>query len=99
ASRYPDARLVVKSLVSPQQVEALRNNRIDVGFVTLPIDSEGLSVEPIMRERLVVAIPKRHALARRKQIALRALSSETLIIFPLHMSPGRYQLITAMCRR
>lgn len=33
-TRYPDTRIVVKSLITPQQLEALRNNRIDVGFVT-----------------------------------------------------------------
>ena len=38
AAQHPTARLVVKSLVTSQQIEALRNNRIDVGFVTLPID-------------------------------------------------------------
>jgi DNA-binding transcriptional LysR family regulator len=91
--------LVVKSLVTSQQVEALRNNRIDAGFVTLPVDAEGLVVETILSERLVVAFPKRHPLSHRKQVALRALSGETMIVFPLHMSPGRYQLITGMCLR
>ena len=99
AARHPDARLVVKSLVTSLQVEALLNNRIDVGFVTLPVDAEGLALETILRERLVVAFPKRHPLSHRKQISLRALSGDTMIVFPLHMSPGRYQLITGICRR
>jgi DNA-binding transcriptional LysR family regulator len=99
AARFPDARLIVKSLVSSQQVEALRNNRIDVGFVTLPIDGEGLAVEAILREPLVVALARRHPLSRRGRVTLRILSAETMIVFPLHMSPGRYQLITGICRR
>jgi len=99
AARYPDARLVVKSLVSFEQVEALRNNRIDVGFVSSPVDDESLAVETILREPLVVALPTRHPLSHRRRITLRALSGDTMIVFPLHMSPGRYQLITGMCRR
>ena len=99
AELHPEIRVVVKSLVTPQQVEAIRNNRIDLGFLTLPVDGEGLAIEPILRERLVVALPKHHPLASRKRITLRALGSETLIIFPLYMSPGRYQLITGLCRR
>ena len=98
-ARYPDTRIVVKSLITPQQLEALRNNRIDVGFVTLPIDGDGLATEVVLREHLVVALPKRHPLSKRRQVTLQALSSETMIVFPLHMSPSRYQLITGMCRR
>jgi DNA-binding transcriptional LysR family regulator len=98
-ARHPEARLVLKSLITPHQVEALRNNRIDIGFVTLPIDGDNLTAEVVLREHLVVALPKRHTLASRRRIALQALSSETMIVFPLNMSPGRYQLITGMCRR
>ncbi|MBI3935317.1 MAG: LysR family transcriptional regulator [Acidobacteria bacterium] len=99
ADRHPEVRMVVKSFVTPQQVEALRNNRIDIGFITLPVEGKDLTVEPILRERHVVAMPKSHPLASRKRVTLRALASETWIIFPLYMSPGRYQLIADLCRR
>jgi len=36
--------VVVNSKVTPQLFEALRNGRIDVGFVTLPIESEGPAI-------------------------------------------------------
>lgn len=98
-SRHPKVHLVLKSLVTFQQMEALRNGRIDIGFVTLPVDREGLAVETIFRERLLVALPRKHPLARRRRIALRLLASETLIIFPLTMSPNRYQLIAGLCRQ
>lgn len=98
AGRYPKIHIVVKSLVTPQQVESLRNGRVDVGFLTLPVDGEGLTIETLWRERLVVALPETHPLAARKRIPLRALAGETLIIFPLYMSPGRFQLIARMCQ-
>ena len=98
AMRNPKVHFVVKSLVSLQQVEALRNGRIDLGFVTLPVDSEGLLTETILRERLVVAMRQNHPLARRRRVPLQALSSETLIVFPLQLSPGRYDVITGLCR-
>src|SRR5581483_10826362 len=84
--RYPKIHVVVKSRVTPQQIEALRNGYIDVGFVTTPVESEGLNIVPINSEPLVVAIPKNHPLASRRRLTLRSLASETLIIFPLHMS-------------
>jgi DNA-binding transcriptional LysR family regulator len=96
--RHPKIHIVVKSLVTPRQVEALRNGRIDIGFLTLPVDSEGLVIETILQERLVVALPEKHPLAARRRIPLRALAGETLIIFPLYMSPGRFELIARMCQ-
>jgi len=96
--RHPKIHIVVKSLVTPRQVEALRNGRIDIGFLTLPVDSEGLVIETILQERLVVALPENHPLSPRRRIPLRALAGETLIIFPLYMSPGRFELIARMCQ-
>lgn len=96
--RHPKIHIVVKSLVTPRQVEALRNGRIDIGFLTLPVDSEGLVIETILQERLVVALPENHPLSARRRIPLRALAGETLIIFPLYMSPGRFELIARMCQ-
>lgn len=98
AKRHPKVHFVVKSLASEQQAEALRNGRIDVGFITLPVDREGLAMETVLRERLVVAMREKHPLSHRRRVPLRALSSETLILFPLHLSPGRYDVITGLCR-
>lgn len=99
SERNPRVQILIKGLITPKQVEDLRNGIIDVGFVTLPIESEGLSVETILRERLVVALPKKHPLAKRSTVPLRALANETMIIFPLQLSSGRYEIIAEMCRR
>ncbi|HWP85214.1 MAG TPA: LysR substrate-binding domain-containing protein [Terriglobia bacterium] len=98
SQRFPRTHLIAKSLVTFQQVEALRSGRIDVGFLTLPVEREGLVAETILRELHLVALPRNHPLASRRRIPLRALANETLIIFPLSMSPGRYQLIAGLCR-
>lgn len=99
ARRNPALAITVKSLPTPQQIEALRNSQIDLGFITIPVPHEGLAVEPLWKEPLVVALPRAHALASRGRIALRALERETLILFPLYMSPGRYESIADMCRK
>ena len=97
--RHPSLELTVKSLPSPQQIDALRNSQIDLGFITVPTPHEGLMIEPLWSEPLVVALPTKHALAARRAIPLRALERESLIIFPLYMSPGRYESIADMCRK
>ncbi|SRR5579885_147739 len=98
ADQNPKTHVVLKSLVTLQQTEALRNGRIDLGFLTLPVDDEGLTVEPILRERLMVVMRKNHPLSARKRLPLRALANETLIVFPLYLSPGRFEMITSLCR-
>ena len=98
ARRHPKIHVLVKSLVTPHQVEALRNGRIDVGFLTLPVNLEGLAMETILRERLVVAMRENHPLSTRRRVPLRVLANETLIVFPFQMSIGRYELIAGMCR-
>jgi DNA-binding transcriptional LysR family regulator len=97
--REPPLDLIVKSLPTPQQIDALRSSQIDLGFITVPTPHEGLVIEPLWSEPLVVALPNGHPLAARRAIALRALERETLIIFPLYMSPGRYESIADMCRK
>ncbi len=99
SKRHPKVHILIRSFPTPRQAEALRNGRIDVGFLTLPLDMEGLVVETILKERLVVAMPKSHPLARRRRIPLRALANDTQILFPLErMASGRYELIARLCR-
>src|SRR5689334_4338729 len=75
--RQPALELTVKSLPTPQQIDALRNGQIDLGFITVPAPHEGLLVEPLWSEPLVVALPRKHPLAARRAIPLRALERES----------------------
>ena len=99
SDRYPKVRVLIKSLATPKQVEFLRAGLIDVGFLTLPVEHEGLDIETILQERFLVAMPEHHPLSKRRRIPLRALANETMIIFPLHLSPGRHERTAEMCRR
>lgn len=101
ADRHPEVQILVKNLETFRQIEALNNGRIDVGLVTLRLvlDSEGLVIETILRDRLVVAMPTDHPLSARKVVPLRALANETLILDPLHKNQARHGLITEMCRQ
>src|SRR5262249_53585765 len=55
--RYPDVHLELRSLSTPAQIMALREGRIQVGFVIQPIEEPSLAVETVAREPLVVALP------------------------------------------
>jgi len=86
--RWPDVRLDLIELRSPDQPAALRTGRIEVGFVCSPIDASGLVERIVSRERLVVALPAKHPLARRKRVPVGALRFEPYVRVPPEIEPG-----------
>src|SRR5438067_524059 len=65
--RYPRVRLASYQMPGPEQAEALRRHRIDLGFVHPPVpEGPHLSFERVMDEPFVAAVPSAHKLARKK---------------------------------
>lgn len=96
--RHPNVHLIVRTLSTVQQVEALRDGRIQIGFVRIPIDDGTLATETVMQQPLKLALPETHKLARLTCVPLSALADERHIMFSRDASPGFYDLIVAACR-
>lgn len=94
----PSVEVLFQNLTPEAQVEALHRGRIDIGFVGLPIEAEGVVSEVTGRERLVAAIPEVHPMARNERIRLRDLSGEAYTLWPRHLSPGRYDQLLSVFR-
>src|SRR5690606_17135467 len=73
AAQIPMLRLTVHSKYAVDPVEALRSGALDVAFMRGPLDVEGLESCELLREQLVVVLPMRHPLARRRRVAMRSL--------------------------
>ena len=97
-ARCPDVEVELSALSPAQQVEALREGRIQVGILRPPVDDAGLVVESIRSESLVVAMPERHPLARRARVRLADLHGDAMILFPRDSSPSRYDMLVDVCR-
>src|SRR5262245_26460331 len=95
AERYPDVHLGLRTLSVAQQVHDLKEDRLTVGFVTLPVDDPLLCVKNVHFEPLVVALPAKHPLASQRRIKARALAREPLIAFPRQMNPGYVDSVIA----
>jgi DNA-binding transcriptional LysR family regulator len=95
----PSVEVLFQNLTPEAQIEALHAGRIDIGFVGLPIEAEGLVTEVTGRERLVAAIPEDHPMAHHGRIALRDLSGEAYTLWPRHLSPTRYDQLLSVFRR
>lgn len=100
-SRFPGVNLSLQERSTEEQIELLRSGSVDVGFLRLPVDDpEGrLVVQPILTERLILALPKGHRLAKRRAVAVKSLAKEPFVSLPRHAAPGLHEQIEAMCRR
>jgi DNA-binding transcriptional LysR family regulator len=97
--RFPDIELTLRELTTSQQIRALRDGRIQVGILRPPISDVTLSVETLLKEPLLVALPEPHPLARQKSLPVEALAQERFIIFPRAQGPGLYDQIISLCQQ
>jgi DNA-binding transcriptional LysR family regulator len=96
--QYPGVRIELHYMSTGVQIEELREGRLSVGFVNLPIQASFLVTETILREPLWLAVPKRHRLAKQKTVAVTSLKEEQMILFPRRVTPGVHDTITGTCR-
>jgi DNA-binding transcriptional LysR family regulator len=67
--------------------ERLGNNQIDIAFIRTPLaNPEGLLINPLQEEAVVVALPSSHTLARSNgrsdnTLPLKSLAAETFVIY------------------
>lgn len=78
AERFPDTPLEVVPIPMAEQLEALREGRVDACFARLPIDQDGMSAIPLYRELPVVVVPKDHPLSIFDQVGMGDLSDERI---------------------
>ncbi|MGD8201015.1 LysR family transcriptional regulator [Ornithinimicrobium sp. W1679] len=84
ATAMPDVSLQVRTeMLTPEQEQALLDDRLDVGVLRLPTASPELDHVVVARERLVVALPADHALAGPGESAVRLadLSDDAFITY------------------
>lgn len=93
----PDVHLVWHVLGSADQVQRIRENRLDLGLINTPIDHDGVLVQLAHREPLVVVMPATHRYANRRSIALRLLKSEVFIMGERHLAPSYYDQVIGAC--
>ncbi|MDJ0703868.1 MAG: LysR substrate-binding domain-containing protein [Leptolyngbyaceae cyanobacterium MO_188.B28] len=98
--RFPDIHLQLKRLSTDEQVNALRDEEIQIGLLHPPIDAPFLTQEVIYQEPLIAAIPDIHPLAKQapKQISVKDLASEPFILFPRRVGPILYDAIISFCQ-
>jgi DNA-binding transcriptional LysR family regulator len=76
ARLHPNVSIEPRSYDWRQEVAALHSGEVDVAFVWLPVDPEGLDLEVIAQEARMCAMAKRHPLADREWLSIMDLVDE-----------------------
>jgi DNA-binding transcriptional LysR family regulator len=97
-ARHPDVALALQDLTSEEQVQAMKEHKLDVGLLRPPVPgAESLSSEIVFREPFVVALPRNHKQARQKSIDIKDLAQESFLMVPRSLGPGFYDQIIRYC--
>jgi DNA-binding transcriptional LysR family regulator len=97
----PMVSLTLEECLSNESVDRLRNERMDVAFIRTTLgDGNGLVVDSLLEEPMVVALPSTHTLAQSKvgtTISLERLARETFILYG-PPGTGMYDSTIAACQ-
>lgn len=97
----PEVRVDLEEAGTTELAVALRQQRLDAAFVRSPVgDIPGVTVDPVLEEPMVVALPSSHALCRGASdpIPLASLAGEAFILYRRPSGPGLYDAILTACR-
>ncbi|HBT31722.1 MAG TPA: LysR family transcriptional regulator [Pusillimonas sp.] len=96
--RRPKVKVALYNMTKAQQLEALRERRITIGFNRLVPDEDDLAVEIVLREPFLVGLYKGHPLCKRTYITLADLDNEPLVVYPNAPMHGLGEEIAAAFR-
>jgi LysR family hydrogen peroxide-inducible transcriptional activator len=79
-NNVPQMPLVLQENFTIKLIELLRAGELDAAIMALPFNQQGLMVQPVYDEPFMVALPRHHVWAKRKNINSEELKSETMLL-------------------
>jgi DNA-binding transcriptional LysR family regulator len=98
-ARYPNVRLDLHELPTAEQTSALLGGDLDLGIVRAAAPDPRLRAETFAKEPLLIALDRRHRLARQRQVRVADLATEPWIMFPHHIAPLLHEQVMQLCAR
>ncbi len=105
-NQYPDITLALSENNAAEIIEAVQASRLHCGLLRVPVSRPpGLVFEPLLYEKVVVALPLDHALAgqtatgRPRTLKLADLRDTDMILVRRPGAPGMYANLMALCEQ
>ncbi|MDD2705697.1 MAG: LysR family transcriptional regulator [Acidocella sp.] len=96
---FPDVDISLHTMTKEEQVEALRQRRITIGFNRLVAKYPDIRSRVVMWERLVVGVPRSNKLADLEEISITDLAGQPLVLFPATSHPNFSDFVAHQCRK
>jgi DNA-binding transcriptional LysR family regulator len=98
----PNIALTLEEGGTIELIEDLRHERVDAAFIRTHVtDPAGLTVNPLLEEAMLLALPSTHSIAASSgdgpPLPLAALAAKTFVVYRRHSGPGLYDAIIAAC--
>lgn len=97
--QYPDVKLVLHTMGKAEQIEALRQRRISVGFNRLISPLPDICTENLIQEPLVVAVHDQSPLSSQESVDFQELANHPMILFPSHGRPNFVDKVLNLCHQ
>lgn len=95
--RFPDVKLTLFEMTSVQQLKAIHDGKVHVGFLRCADPSIHINSRLYTNESLMAVLPQTHPLAHHSTLSLRSLADESFILSPPHMGASFHNLILDFC--
>jgi DNA-binding transcriptional LysR family regulator len=95
--QFPDVNVTLTEMSQTEQIKALIERKIDIGFLYAPISHKDIQTFTMHSESLLVALPPDHPMADREKIELRSLADEPFLLCPESVKPELYSQILQLC--
>jgi DNA-binding transcriptional LysR family regulator len=97
--KYPRIQVDLYETDPDDQVQQLHWLKIDIGLMLFHPNDPALNTAVIARNRVMVALPRKHPLAARKAIPIKELANETFVLSPKFTHPDFREFVLDLCRR
>ncbi|HEY9281735.1 MAG TPA: LysR family transcriptional regulator [Eoetvoesiella sp.] len=97
--QHPDVDVVVHTMDKVEQINALRERRLLIGFNLLGVQLDDIASEAIIQERLITALRLDHPLAQKKALTLRELSGHPLVVYSSGPRPNLIDIVFGLFRK
>lgn len=92
----PSIHFVLTELTNQDQVDLIRNDQLDIGFIRTMRLPEGLMKQDVFEETFCLVLPKLHAVSEKNFKNISDLEKENFILFSSQYSHGYYDKIMSI---